>query len=108
VKAFFEAYGASRFENADAEHPAADQRINSRAGFYRLNAKEQREYLVLPEVFASEVCKGFDLKAAAKVLKAHEWLIPSNDGKSAQKPRLPGIGPTRVYVIGGELWEHES
>lgn len=105
VKVFFELYGESRFE---ATSSTSEQRVNSRAGFFRSNAEGPREYLVLPQVFKSEVCKGFELKAAVKVLRTHGWLIPASDNKTTQKPRLPEIGPTRVYVIGGKMWEHEE
>lgn len=113
VKEFFELYGASRFEDEDPIYfedasITREQWINRRAGFFRLGAEGQREYLVMPQVFKSEVCKGLEPKTAVKVLRAHGWLIPASDGKSTQKPRLPKIGPTRVYVIGGKMWEHEE
>ena len=62
---------------------------------------------MLPQVFASEICKGFDPKAAVKLLRTHGWLIPGSDGNT-QKPRLPEMGATRVYVIGGKMWDHEE
>lgn len=113
VKEFFELYGESRFEGESPiyfEHPSITnkQRINRRVGFFRPGAEGQREYLVLPQVFKSEICKGFEPKAAVKVLRTHGWLIPGSDGKNTQKPRLPEIGLSRVYVIGGKMWEHEE
>jgi uncharacterized protein (DUF927 family) len=102
VKEFFEPYGESRFQDSTSTE---NQHISSRAGFFRVT-DGKREYLVLPEVFKGEVCKGFDPRAAVKVLRAHGWLIPDSDGNT-QKPRLPGIGTPRVYVIGAKMWEHE-
>jgi putative DNA primase/helicase len=102
VRAFFEQHGASRFENVTS---AEGQRTINRAGFYRADAGDRREYLVLPEAFRREVCAGFDSKSAIRSLLARGWLVPGSDGKPTQKPRLPGIGPTRVYVVGGTLWE---
>ncbi len=96
VRGFFEAHGASRFEDVAA---TADQRIINRAGFYRTGPDEAREYLVLPEAFRRDVCAGFDLKAATRCLLAQGWIVPGGDGRPTQKPRLPGIGTARVYVF---------
>jgi putative DNA primase/helicase len=102
VKEFFELHGKSRFEE-DTEQRV----INNRAGFVR-GTEEKREFLVLPEVFHTEVCKGFDSRSAIKTLKEQGWLIPGNDNKNTQKPRVPGIGTTRVYVISAKMWEHDD
>ncbi len=96
VRGFFEAHGASRFEDVSA---ANDQRIVNRAGFYRAGADGAREYLVLPEAFKRDVCAGFDVKAATKCLLAQGWIVPGGDGRPTQKPRLPGIGTARVYAF---------
>lgn len=105
VKKFFELHGESRFEDISSTH---QQRGINRAGFFRPGAEGTREYLVLPQVFKSEVCESFDLRTAVKVLRTHGWLMPGSDDKGTQKPRLPEIGPTRVYVVGGKMWEHEE
>jgi uncharacterized protein (DUF927 family) len=102
VKAFIEQHGASRFEDMSAED---GQRTINRAGFYRKDGTGRREHLILPQVFRQDVCAGFDPKYATRVLLAHGWLVPANDGRPTQKPRLPEIGPTRVYVLGGAMWE---
>jgi len=102
VKAFIEQHGTSRFEDMSG---ADGHRTINRAGFYREDGEGRREHLVLPHVFRQDVYAGFDPKTAIRVLRAHGWLIPGNDGKSTQKPRLPGIGPTRIYVLGGAMWE---
>lgn len=102
VRAFFETHGSSRFEDIASRH---EQRVANRAGFYRKDVDGEREYLVLPETFKREVCAGFDLKHAIKVLGAAQWLVPGKDGKASQKPRLPLIGPARVYVIAGKVLE---
>lgn len=104
VRAFFEAHGASRFEDVTA---TTDQRIPNRAGFYRTDGAGAREFMVLPEAFKRDVCQGFDTRAATAVLVKAGWLQPSTDGKTAQKPRLPGLGPTRCYIFTGRMWEGE-
>ena len=104
VRAFFEAHGASRFEDMTA---TSDQRIPNRAGFYRTDPSGAREFMVLPEAFKRDVCQGFDVKAVTAALVKAEWLQPGKDGKTAQKPRLPGLGPTRCYVFTGSMWGSE-
>lgn len=104
VRAYFETHGASRFEDVKAIH---DQRIINRAGFYRTGVNGEREFLVLPEAFKREVCNGFDMPTAIRVLLAAGWIEPGKDGKNSQKPRIPGIGPTRCYVFTNKMWEDE-
>jgi uncharacterized protein (DUF927 family) len=96
VRAFFEAHGASRFEDMQATN---EQRVINRAGFFRTALDGSREFLVLPEAFRAEVCKGHDSKRAAKVLLAAGLLKPDGQKKSSQKLRIPVIGLARVYVI---------
>ncbi len=96
VRAFFEAHGASRFEDMNAIN---DQRIPNRAGFYRNGENGEREFLVLPEVFRQEICKGFGEKTVKQVLIGAGLLLPGKDGKPTQVVRLIGLGPSRVYVI---------
>jgi uncharacterized protein (DUF927 family) len=106
VRAFFEAHGASRFEDVAATE---DQRIINRAGFYRASPSGLREFLVLSEAFKAEVCKGLDAKAAERLLVVKGWIEPGGDGRPTQKPRLPGIGTAaRVYVFTGKVWEGEE
>lgn len=116
VRAFFEAHGSARFEAMDAND---EQRVINRAGFWRKTPGDQtltgvnqmngpREFMVLPEVFRRELCMGNDPKAAAKSLIAAGWIIPGGDGRETQKPRLPGIGPTRCYVFSGKMWDGDK
>ena len=96
VRGFFETHGASRFEDVGA---SIDQRVINRAGFYRAGMDGTREFLVLPEAFRRDLCAGFDLKVATQCLLAQGWIETGGDGRPTQKPRLPGIGTTRVYVF---------
>ena len=104
VRAFIELHGASRFEELGTTHT---QRVPNRAGFIRTNEAGQREYLVLPEVFKRELCKGFALSAACKELQGAGWLLTKEATRYTQKPRLPEIGATRVYVLGAGVLEGE-
>ena len=102
VRAFFETHGASRFEDMNTDK---EQRIINRAGFYRTGASGDREFLVLPETFKRDICQGYDARTMTLALVAAGWLEPGKDGKTAQKPRVPGIGPTRCYVFTARMWE---
>ena len=104
VRAFFEAHGASRFEDVKS---TTDQRIPNRAGFYRTDANGAREFMVLPEAFKRDVCQGFDVKTVTATLLKAGWLAPGEGSRVTQKPRIPGIGPTRCYVLTGRMWEGE-
>lgn len=104
VRAFFEAHGASRFD--DIKMPN-NERIHNRAGFYRVGSHGNREYLVLTEVFKKEICQGFDTKTVIRTLLQAEWLEQGSDGKSSQKPRIAGLGSPRCYVLNENLWSAE-
>jgi putative DNA primase/helicase len=63
------------------------------------------EYFVLPEVFRTELCRGFDHKAVCKVLLQHSCLKPDKGREVDAKPRLPGMGPTWCYRISPAIME---
>jgi putative DNA primase/helicase len=107
VRAFIEQHGASRFEPIGEHTPEYDHKIINRAGFKRKDEQGRWEYLALTEAWKNEVCKGIDARAAAKMLIERGMMMPGQDGKAARLERLPGMGPSRVYVltssiIGGE------
>lgn len=104
VRRFFESYGASRFDDIKIPN---NERIHNCAGFYRVGKNENREYLVLTETFKNEICQGFNPKIVTKILIAQGWLEVGNDGKSTQKPRVPGIGTPRCYVFTERVWDDE-
>jgi len=109
VRAFFEEYGSSRFEFWSA---LPDQRINRRAGFYKLGGdkdKDTRQYYILPEPFRTEIVKGFNCKMAEKTLLAAGWIEGDNEGRATKKTRLPGFGATtRCYVFTQKMWGDET
>ncbi|GHT81370.1 hypothetical protein AGMMS49960_17690 [Betaproteobacteria bacterium] len=103
VRAFIEAHGASRFEDMNA---TAEQRVINRVGFFRTENGD-RQYLVLPEAFKREVCKGLDHKAVARTLLAAGWLKREDGNRSTIPVRLPGMKLTRCYIFTGRMWEDE-
>jgi len=100
VLAFFESFGASRFDNVNA---ANNERIQNRAGFYRTDEQGNRLFMVLAEVFKNEVCQGFDPKTVAKVLLNEGWIKAARDGSPSQKPRIKGVGTPRLYVFTNKI-----
>ncbi|MEY4750397.1 MAG: hypothetical protein RIQ60_2611 [Pseudomonadota bacterium] len=56
------------------------------------------EYLIFPEAFKNEVCKGLDAHFVAKVLKEADMLKHERD-RFTQKHRAPGLGITAMVHI---------
>lgn len=109
VRQFFELHGDARFvdwERATDDH--APKTVN-RAGFRRADRTSgENEYYVLPEVFRSEICKGFDHRVVSRLL-ADSGCLETEGRNYARKERLPGMGNTRCYRINPKLWvsDHE-
>jgi len=104
VKAFFEAHGASRFEEWEPKDPDKIQRIVNRAGFVR-HVDGMPKYYVLNEMFKLEVCKGIDHIRAARVLLDAGWIEPGYDGRTSKPERLPGLGKqVKCYVFTEKMW----
>ena len=64
MRHFIEAHGEARFDSFD--DPDA-RPVQNRAG-WRKDAGEDRRWLILPEVWKSDVCAGLDAKYVARVL----------------------------------------
>jgi len=131
VRRFLEAHGEGRFtwwhralddHNTKTLHRAGFRRmVNERGEPIKSNPEHQREYgermpsamgetstveyFVLPEVFKSELCQGFDAQAVARVLLEHECLIPDKGRAFDCKPRFPGLGTSRCYRITARIFE---
>lgn len=63
-----------------------------------LGESSSSEYFVLPEVFRTEVCKGFDHRAVCRML-VERGALKTDPGHYTEQQRLPGIGPTRCYHV---------
>jgi uncharacterized protein (DUF927 family) len=109
VRQFLELHGASRFQDAepvsktDGSMPV--EKVINRAGFRRMaDDGETQEYLFLPEVFRSEVCRGFDRDMVIEALKEKNYLVSGKDKRNTQTLRIPGVGVQRVYVISNTIF----
>jgi uncharacterized protein (DUF927 family) len=101
VRAFFEQHGTSRFPEVGDE-----LRTINRCGWRRRNGAGW-EFLVLPEAWKSEVCRGIDGEMAAKALADRSLL--KRDGKNLTcKVTIPEHGRPRVYVVSGALLEGDA
>lgn len=134
VQAFFELNGEARFSfwhRAGDDHAgktlqrAGVRRIVTDEGVHistdskhlqefgeKMSSKDgeriQYEYFVLPEVFRTEICKGFAYEAVCKVLVDHECLVMNEPGRYAKKVKLPALGQTRCYHIPAKIFELET
>jgi uncharacterized protein (DUF927 family) len=112
VMQFIEAHGASRFETigeatrTDGHGHAIEPRTINRVGFKRYDEHGRLEYLVLSKSWSGEVCKGHDARLTARALYDRGYLhsdLERTKGKLSQTVRIPGHGPTRVYVLGSAI-----
>lgn len=102
VKAFFEAHGSSRFEAFDQIGDKIE-RIPNRAGYWKQNGDGKR-YLVFPEQFKNEVCKGYDYRHVSKVLAEVGVLIKGSGDKPTRMERIPdNADPVRMYAINANI-----
>jgi uncharacterized protein (DUF927 family) len=115
VRAFFETNGESRFTkvtSATAKEASAaldEPRTISRAGFRRRVPDESGgwEYLVLPQAWKAEICKGLDAKKTADLLIERELMIKPSDypRHRADLITITGEGKRRVYRVSGKILE---
>jgi hypothetical protein len=110
VLSFLEAHGESRFtlstppvSGGEPSPPEVARTIN-RAGFRRRTMDgDTWEYLILPEAWRGEICKGLDSKRTAEMLAGLGLMVGGTDRHRAQLVRLPTEGPGRVYVVSGAI-----
>lgn len=104
VRGFLEAHGSSRFERLHETGGAmpGEIRVLNRAGFSRVEAGEL-QFLIMPEAWRNEVCRGMDPKRVAAVLLREGHLKPASGGKSSQSIRIAGHGQVRCYVVSASI-----
>jgi putative DNA primase/helicase len=126
VRAFLELHGAARFtwwHRAGDDH--APNTMN-RAGLRRMIAADgtpaqepqgefsksqfsegQCEYYVLPQVFRTEVCKGYDYRAVCRFLIDRGYMKADNN-RLDTLARLPTLGRSRCYRILPSIFEIDA
>jgi putative DNA primase/helicase len=110
VGKFLAQHAASRFAEPWVDDKARKARvIVNRAGFKREVGQDAVEFLILPDVWADEVCAGIDARAAAATLRAHGFLLPGESGKNQASVRVPGEAKRmRVYRVSGTILEDQD
>lgn len=103
VLSFIDRHGTGRFQDMDKRnntYDAVETIVRERAGFRRV-VDGVTEYLVLPEVFEQEMCRGIAPTTIAKELARRGHLKRGSESKSLQaRISIPGLGERkRVYVI---------
>ncbi|MBB5695520.1 DUF927 domain-containing protein [Muricoccus pecuniae] len=104
VRAFIGAHGSSRFSTLllsteqGSETEDSSRPVINRAG-WRRQTVQGWEYLVLPEAWRDEVCKGLDAQQVARELDAHGYLRRGEGKNLAARVRIPGEGQPRLFVI---------
>ena len=107
VRHFLEAHGQSRFQSVHGDAGETERVIN-RAGFKRVSDEDDGTvFYVLPEVFRTEVCKGYHSTFVAKELKARGFL-GTDPGSNQKNVRLPELGQHKVYAISSRIFEGEE
>ena len=127
VRHFLEANGDGRFMTWHRAHQDSAPRVGLRAGVRRLISSnglpigvrktaefaheisdpegESVEFFIFPEVFKSEICKGYDPEAVARVLRDRECLQAKEPGRFTVSMSLPGgIGKARVYHLSARIF----
>lgn len=110
VRHFLELHGEARFTDSDranADDSHAPKTLN-RAGFRKKNHKEELEFFCLPEVFKTEICKGFDSTSVARLLIDRGCMRPGDGRNLATNKRLPGCGVQRVFHILPAIWSSQN
>lgn len=91
VRQFFQVHGATRFERLGEDSYG---KIYNRAG-YSIKKNNERLFLVFPEVFKNEICKGFNHTKICQAAIAKHWIKPQHPHHT-QRLRNPN---GRFYVF---------
>lgn len=103
VRAFLEQHAESRFtstERSEIDEKHAP-RTAYRAGFRRPVSTvdgQAWEFFILPEIWRTEVCKGYNSVAVARLMQARGWLVGTAEKDRAPRARLDVDGQGRVWV----------
>lgn len=65
------------------------------------------EYLVLPQVFKEEVCKGYNPRAVAKLLASRGYLKTEGGGRFDPKIKPPGEAHQRMFHVLPAIFDTE-
>jgi uncharacterized protein (DUF927 family) len=101
VRRFIEQFGESRFANLSGDDTRV---IPNRAGF-RKGHDADREWIILPETWKTEVASGHEPALLARALAERGMMRMGGDGKPQVKVHIPNMGKPRAYVLTSKLFE---
>ena len=106
VRDFLSRHGEARFADWDRPITKDDRapRVINKAGWRRITYEtsheaaedKQTEFLIYPQVWSGEVCKGFDAGTVARLLIRRGMFAPSPGGRPPPPPPPPGRGKPRA------------
>lgn len=86
--------------------PQADAPAVYNRARWRRGDGEQRQWLVLPEVW-KDLCRPFDYKAVARMLADLDMLRPNEKGHRLPRSERIPHGTKRVYVVTARILEED-
>jgi uncharacterized protein (DUF927 family) len=105
VRKLIEQHGDSRFDRLDWEKFTGEdlnaqppRPVPNRLG-WTVGKAATREWLVPPEVWREEFCKGFDPTMVARVLSEKQMLDRGEGKHWAKHLRIAGMARQRLYVL---------
>lgn len=98
IKTLLQEFGPSRFPILQEYKQNPNDHHQQLWGFRKESTDKSYEWIVLSEVFRSQLCKGHDFRRAVRDLKERDLL------SSGSAPmRLPHLGVTRVFRLKPEI-----
>ena len=114
VRAFIEAHGEARFTQIIPATDRDEERLSdrptvNRAGFRQFLPTQRWRFMVLPEQWRDEVCKGFDPNRVARLM-AKLGFLERGDGKNLtiRAPTVIAPNRPRVYSVLDLILEGED
>jgi hypothetical protein len=99
---YLQSLGCSQFPMLDT---LKDEVFRSRcSGFRQVNEQGEVDWLILSEVFKSEVCAKLDFKKVIKTLQSLDLLQKPDGKRNSMAMRLPHFGVVRVYRLSSRIF----
>lgn len=109
VRQFLEIHEDSRFEWLMRDSDRLGRRPPySRAGWCKETERGEFEFFILPSIFETEICKGFDHRTVAGAMAERGLLQPSPDGRMKRKERVGGADTRWVYRVLPAIFDYQS
>jgi len=109
LRTFFQAHGSSRFQRLTAPPDSAigrqaEERIINQVGYKEVTEDGCTIYYTMPDIFRTEVCRGFNHTDLLRKLAAEKHLV-HDSGRLSTRRLVPGVGRPRFYAILSSILE---